>query len=214
MQDADAVDDIVPIEHTVSSDDNNYNNVSAPNVTVTINDDETAEVIVSPTELTVTEGRSTSYNVRLATPPTEDVTVSFRTSDNKLSAPTSTTTLTFTPSSYGNKRVTVTAAHDDDADNNTTTISHSVSGATEYSGIGADDVTVSIRDDEVPVMVDFGSETYTVYEGGSGRPITVRLNKDPRRTVVIPIERNNTGATDQDDSDPDYSGVPTTVTFK
>ena len=214
MQDADAVDDIVPIEHTVSSDDNNYNNVSAPNVTVTINDDETAKVIISPTELTVTEGRSSSYNVRLDTEPSDDVTVSMSPNNDKLSAPTSTTTITFTPQNWrSNQRVTVTGAQDDDADNDTTTISHSVSGATEYSGIGTDNVTVSIRDDEVPVTVSFGSDTYSVNEG-SRRTVTVRLDKDPRRTVEIPIERaNQGGATDQDNTDADYSGVPDSVTF-
>ena len=213
VQDADALDDIVPIEHTVSSDDSNYNGISAPDVNVTINDDETAEVIISPTELSVTEGRSSGYNVRLGTPPSDDVTVSFNTSNSKLSLPTSTTTLTFTPSSYGNKRVSVTAAQDTDADNDTTTISHSVSGATEYSGIRTDDVTVSIRDDEVLVKVSFGSDTYTVNEG-SRRAITVNLDKDPKRTVVIPIARSNQGgATDQDNTDPDYSGVPENVTF-
>ena len=212
VSDADAVNDIVTIEHTVTSDDNNYNGVSAPDVTVTINDDETAKVIISPTELTVTEGRSTGYNVRLATPPSDDVTVRFSLNNGKLSAPTSTTTLNFTPSNYGNQRVTVTGAQDIDAENDTTTISHTVSGATEYSGIGADDVTVSIRDDEVPVTVSYGSEMYTVNEG-SRRAVTVRLDKDPRRTVIILIERSNTGTTDQDNADPDYSGVPDSVTF-
>ena len=212
VQDADAADDFVTVEHTVTAEDNNYNGVSAPDVTVTINDDETAKVIISPTELTVTEGRSSSYNVRLDTEPSDDVTVSMSPNNDKLSAPTSTTSLTFTPSNYGNQRVTVTGAQDVDADNDTTTISHTVSGATEYSGIGADAVTVSIRDDEVPVIVSYGSEMYTVKEGDR-RAITVRLDKDPRRTVIIPIQRSNTGATDQDDPDPDYSGVPDSVTF-
>ena len=147
-QDNDAVDDEVSIEHAVTSSDSKYNNLGAPDVSVTINDNDTARVIISPTELTVTEGgRSGSYNVRLDTEPSDDVTVRFDPNNNKLSAPTSTTSLTFTPSDYGNQRVTVTGAQDDYADNDTTTISHTVSGATEYSGISADDVTVSIRDD-------------------------------------------------------------------
>ena len=212
-QDNDAVDDEVSIEHAVTSGDSKYNNLGAADVDVTIRDNDTARVIISPTELTVTEGgRSASYNVRLDTEPSDDVTVSMNPNNDKLSAPISTTSLTFTPSNYGNQRVTVTGAQDVDADNDTTTISHTVSGATEYSGISADDVTVSIRDDEVPVIVSYGSEMYTVKEGDR-RAITVRLDKDPRRTVIIPIQRSNTGATDQDDPDPDYSGVPDSVTF-
>ncbi len=63
------------------------------------------------------------------------------------------------------------------------------------------------------VTVSFRSDTYTVNEGRS-RAITVDLDKDPRRTVVIPIGRSNQGgATDQENTDPDYSGVPEDVTF-
>ncbi len=100
VQDADAADDFVTIEHTVSSDDNNYNNLSAPNVSVTINDDETAKVIISPTELSVTEGQFEKLQRQAGHRPSDDVTVRFNPNNNKLSAPTSTTTLTFTPSSY------------------------------------------------------------------------------------------------------------------
>ena len=63
-------------------------------------------------------------------------------------------------------------------------------------------------DEEVPVTVKFGSANYTVAEGGTV-DVTVTLNRDPKRTVTIPIERTN-----QDGAvDADYSGVPSSVTI-
>ena len=69
--------------------------------------------------------------------------------------------------------------------------------------------TVTITDDDVPsVTVSFGSAAYTVAEGSS-RTVTVSLDADPERTVVIPIEAANEGGA----SDSDYTGVPESVTF-
>ena len=78
--------------------------------------------------------------------------------------------------------------------------------------------TVTITDDDVPsVTVSFGSDDYTVAESDdSDTPdvtentveVTVTLSADPERTVVIPIEKANQGATTAD-----YSGVPQNVTF-
>ena len=71
------------------------------------------------------------------------------------------------------------------------------------------EAVVSITDDDVPaVRVSFEQADYTVDEG-STVPVTVTLNADPERTVIIPITN-----TDQDGaSSADYSGVPASVTF-
>ncbi len=63
-------------------------------------------------------------------------------------------------------------------------------------------------DEEVPVTVKFGRADYTVAEGGTV-DVTVTLNRDPKRTVTIPIERTNRDGA----GGPDYSGVPSSVTF-
>ena len=70
-------------------------------------------------------------------------------------------------------------------------------------------VTVTITDDDVPsVTVAFGAASYSVSEG-STRTVTVSLDADPERTVVILIEAANEGGA----SDSDYSVVPQNVTF-
>ena len=78
--------------------------------------------------------------------------------------------------------------------------------------------TVTITDDDVPsVTVSFGSDAYTVAESDDSDTtdvtentveVTLTLSADPERTVVIPIEKANQGATTAD-----YSGVPQHVTF-
>ena len=85
-------------------------------------------------------------------------------------------------------------------------------GATLPTGVSAGTPatsTVTITDNDDPqVTVAFGAASYTVAEGSS-RSVTVALDADPERTVVIPIEAANEGGA----SASDYSGVPESVTF-
>ena len=70
------------------------------------------------------------------------------------------------------------------------------------------ETTVSITDNDHPeVTVSFGLSQYTVAEGGTVT-LTVELNADPERTVIIPIT-----ATGQNNATPaDYS-IPNSITF-
>ena len=83
---------------------------------------------VDPTSLTVIEGRSRSYQVRLSAAPAANVTVTIA------SSPAGVVTvapeeLTFTASDWSTQqRVTVTAAPDDDTDDGEATLSHTLSG--------------------------------------------------------------------------------------
>ena len=108
------------------------------------------------------------------------------------------------------KSFTFTAAHDtDDDDGESVKLSF---GATLPDGVTTGTPAtsaVTITDDDVPsVTVSFGAASYTVTEGSS-RTVTVTLDADPERTVVIPIEAANEGGA----SDSDYTGVPESVTF-
>ena len=114
-------------------------------------------------------------------------------------------------SGESSKSFTFTAAHDTvDDDGESVKLSF---GATLPDGVSAgtpNQATVSITDDDVPdtVAVSFGASAYSVVEGGS-QTITVELDTDPERTVVIPIIATSEGET----SDSDYSGVPASLTF-
>ena len=78
-----------------------------------------------------------------------------------------------------------------------------------WRGRRAQTTVVAIIDDDDPIVrVSFGESSYEVDEGGTVT-VTVELDVEPERTVVIPISVDNQdGATGGD-----YSGVPSSVTF-
>ena len=80
------------------------------------------------------------------------------------------------------------------------------------------ETTLNIGDDDDPEVVQFGASTYTVAESDNPTTtsatenevvVTVTLDKDPERTIIIPIKTTLQGTA----SAADYSGVPTSVTF-
>ena len=114
---------------------------------VTVEDNDTRGVTVSATALPVNEGSTGTYTVVLNSQPTASVTVTpSRTgsSDVTFSPPT----LTFTTSTWNTvQQVTVTAAQDSDAVDDSATISHAVTGG-DYAAVTADSVVVTVDDDE------------------------------------------------------------------
>ena len=178
--------------------------------TVSITDDDVAGVTLSKTSLGIAEGSSGDYTVVLTSEPTANVTIEFNApagSDLRVSPASH----TFTNANWETlQTVTVSAVHDDGFSNDTGTITHRVTSSdSDYNNRSVGSVAVTVTDDEkVPVTVKFGRANYTVAEGGTV-DVTVTLNRDPKRTVTIPIEtddQNGAGGAD-------YSGVPGSVTF-
>ena len=177
---------------------------------VVIKDDDTAGVSIWPSSLSVREGSQQNYTIALDSEPTSDVTVTV-----DLPADAGFTVnpgaITFTPQTWGPKYVYVRGGQDDDAaDEPTAVIEHTVvSSDTKYSRFAAGSVTVSINDDDDPVVeVSFELSSYSVAEGETGT-VTVTLSAEPERTVIITLIPANQGGA----SDSDYSGVPASVTF-
>ena len=116
----------------------------------------TAGVLLSAASLTLAEGGSGSYTVRLAARPSADVTVAI-TSDNAevtvddtdgMTAGTQ-NTLAFTTMNWAAARtVTVRAAEDTDAANDSATLTHAVSGAAEYAGLADLTLGVTVNDND------------------------------------------------------------------
>ena len=177
--------------------------------TVSITDDDGAGVSVSESSLTIAEGSSGTYTIVLDSQPTADVTLTINDPSNTdvTAEPAS---LTFSSTDWNApKTVTVNAAQDADAEDETATVTHTVTSTDSiYSGASANNVAVSVTDDEVPVTVQFGATTYEVVEGETVT-VVVTLSADPERTVVVPITHTpQSGA----DSTADYT-VPPSVTF-
>ncbi len=149
-EDDDAVTDApLMLTHDVSG--GGYDGVTASDVEVTIIENDTPGVTVTPKELPVTEGSRENYLVVLDTEPTGPVTVAVNGVMGDLMV--SSASLTFTASNWSLAQpMTVMAAEDNDAlDDAPVTLTHTVSGG-DYTGVTAPDVVVTILENDVPAL--------------------------------------------------------------
>ncbi len=176
VADADAVTETVGISHTVSG----YGRAPADEVTVTVTDNDTAGVTVSATALTVEEGATGIYTVVLATIPGGAVTVTPESGD--MAVATVVGALTFTTANWNTGQTfTVTAAEDDDGNDDTATITHAVSG---YGSVAtAAEITVAVTDNDT-AGVTVSATALTVEEGATGI-YTVVLATLPGGAVTV-----------------------------
>ncbi len=163
VKDDNAAGETVTLTHTVSGGD--YAGIAADSVTVNLTDSDTRNLVLSEESLAVTEGDATgvSYTVKLATQPSDTVTVTISGHDGAdltLSGTTLTNNqLTFTTTNWGTAQtVTVKSGDDDNDDNESETLAHTASGG-DYVNI-TKDLPVSITDDGDP-QVTFVPDTFT-----------------------------------------------------
>ena len=167
-EDGNSQSETVTLTHAVSGADYGANTVPAAAVTVTVTDNDTPGLAVSPTTLTVTEEQQATYTVRLHTQPSANVAVAVA-SGAPAVAMVAPSTLTFTATDWATAQpVTVTGTADADATTNEqATVTHTPSGASEYTGLAPaqrPSVTVTVTDDE--------RQGVTVSAAGSGLPVT------------------------------------------
>ena len=143
---ADSVDETDSVvTATVTANPATYTVGTSSSATVTVTDDDTRGVTVSAETLAVNEGSSGTYTVKLDSEPTASVTVTPSSGNSDV---TVSSALTFTTMNWSTAQtVTVTAAHDSDAVDDSATISHAVSGG-DYGAVTAASVTVTVDDDE------------------------------------------------------------------
>ena len=114
---------------------------------VTVDDDETLGVVISPTALTVQAGCSNSYTVVLGSLPSGDVTVTLSGHEGavlSLAGIDNDNALTFTQDNWHAPQ-TVSVSADAEAQSSTITIEHSVASADDpdYAAVAAPEVTVT-----------------------------------------------------------------------
>ncbi len=187
-QDPDSSDDLVVLTLTASG--GGYDGQTVQTTFLIEDDDRTTGLTLSPTSLTVAEGASSTYTVRLSTQPTAQVTVAITgTASTDLSLDV--TSLTFTTSTWNTAQtVTVTAGEDDDGANDAATLLHTASGG-DYAGETAS-VAVTVTDDET-VGLTVSTTALGVTEGDDGE-YTVRLSTQPTAQVTVAI--TGTASTD------------------
>ncbi|MXZ35358.1 MAG: hypothetical protein F4Z21_08965, partial [Acidobacteria bacterium] len=187
--DDDATDDAATLSHTVASTDSDYNGITVSEVAVAATDDETAGVSITPTHLTIAEGGSDSYEVVLTSQPSHDVTITISPSgDGDISIHDR--ELVFTDSDWDTAQtVTVLALQDDDAIDDTGTLSHAVASTdSDYNGTAGLDVDITVTDDET-AGVSITPTELTISEGGSGG-YQVVLTSQPAHEVVVIVGHN------------------------
>ncbi len=141
--------------------------------TVTIYDDDTAWVTVTPAALEISEDGSGTYTVVLNSQPTADVVITPAISDDG-AANFTPASHAFTPSAWSTaKTFTVSGVADDDRDDESVTVSHQVASSDgKYNGIAADRFSVAVSDttpepNQEPTVSSPIADAIIVSESGS-----------------------------------------------
>ena len=180
-QDDDGSDDSATLTHTGSGAD--YGSVTE-DLPVTVTDDDTAGIVLTPTTLGVTEGSSATYTVELSTEPSGQVTVTVGGASGTDLTVVNGGSLTFTDSTWNTAQtVEVRAGQDDDGSNDSATLTHTGSGA-DYGSV-TEDLPVTVTDDDTAGIV-LTPTTLRVTEGGSAT-YTVELSTEPSGQVTVTV---------------------------
>ena len=213
--DDDALTDAeVILTHTVSGGD--YIGESAADVQVTIVEDDTPALSVSDVRAGEDVG-DMAFAVTLSLASSNEVTVDYATSNGTAGAGSdytaATGTLTFAAGTTTAQAIRVPIVDDtvDEEEEETFAVTlRNAANAHLAGGAATLAVTGTITDNDDPaVTVAFAAGAYTATEGGTAATVTVRLSKDPERTVAIPITDTPGGGV----LATDYSGVPGSVAF-
>ena len=126
-------------------------NSDAPSASVTVTDDDPADIVLSKTSLAVVEGAAAqTYIVSLASEPAANVNVTI-TGQAGSDLTVSPGSLTFTPADYAaGQTVAVTAGIDANDVNERITLAHTASGSSDYAGAAAA-LQVSVTDSNTAI---------------------------------------------------------------
>jgi glucose/arabinose dehydrogenase len=152
-------------------------------------DNDEAQLVVSTTSLTLNEGGTNTFTVRLANAPGSDVTVTVaRTAGDPDINVTGGGTLTFTPANFATPQtVTIAAAEDADNANDTATITVSTAGEVPrniaVTAIDNDPLAPSFTTTPVTNAVDDAAYTYDVDATGNPAPTFSLLTAPPGMSI-------------------------------
>ncbi len=195
VEDANAVSEMVNVTHAASSQDTAYNNtLTIDPVVVSVVDNDTAGVTVTPTSRAMDEGSMSTYTVVLDTPPTAAVTVMV-TSGNA-AVTTNTNSLMFTDRNWNMPQtVTLTAVEDGNTVSERVNVTHAASSQdTAYdTALTIDPVVVTVRDNDM-AGVTVTPTSRTMDEGSMGT-YTVVLRSQPTAAVTVMVTSGNAAVT-------------------
>ncbi|NJR59480.1 MAG: type I secretion C-terminal target domain-containing protein [Cyanobacteria bacterium CRU_2_1] len=190
------VDDVVDdgdisytIGGTATSTDPNYDNITAPDVTITNIDNDGVGVTITPNNLTTGEnGTIAGFSLVLDSAPSADVTVTL-TNGDPTEGTLSTTTIVFTPANWNQPQtVTVTGVDDPTIDGN---ISYTIATAItspdpSYDNIAVADLIITNTDNDI-AGISITSTNLPTSENGTTASFAVVLNTAPTADVTLTL---------------------------
>ena len=202
VDDAGFTDHTVIFTHSVSG--GGYDNVATRAVTVSVTDDDTPALVVSPDGVRMIEGTTAVYRVRLNGPPSSRMDVNITNPDTDRIT-LSTDRLVFTASGGDRwsrwRNMYITSHSDEDDLNDAVTINHVSDGRGGFEDVSAT-LAIFIEDDDKP-GIRVSTSTATIAEDGEAT-WQVRLNTQPTDAVTISLAS----------TDPDAATVsPAELTF-
>jgi len=200
--DDDATDDYARLAHSTTSSDGAYDGLILRDVHISVRDDDSVGVRITPTNLTIPEGESRDYTVVLTSKPAFAVVLEAGSDNNDLTP--SPSSLTFVPADWNTPQtIRARAAQDDDALDDSARFSHAAASADPtYQGIPADDVEIMVSDNDstgvkvTPTRLEMPEDASTTY--------TVALTSRPSHPVVVTVSHSG---------DPDISADVARVSF-
>ena len=174
-------------------------------VTVRIEDDDTAGVTVTPTSLSLNEeGTGGTYQVSLDSEPTHTVTITIDSDNPDLEVDPA--SLSFGPGNWSTPRaVTVEAARDDGYDDESGTLTHEAdSEDPNYEGIAIDGVTVAVDDNEPPPLT-LTADAASVSEPNGTVTLTVTVPEGAAPPAEATITLTHSGSASNGPEDTDYT---------
>ena len=214
-EDDDGRDSTATITHSASSADARYGNLTGlPGLTAAVTDNDALGITLSASSVSVTEGSTATYTVRLDAKPTSAVTVTIARAgggdtdltiaDTDPGTTGTQNTLKFSTTNYATARtVTVSAAEDDnDVIDGTATFTHTAAGG-GYGNVSAPTLAATETDNDTGIVLTPSS--LSVPEGGTNT-YTVTLGTEPGAAVTVAIARASGG-------DTDLTASPSSLTF-
>lgn len=179
------------IGHSIlSSSDPAYQGITIPDAVVDIVDNDKADVVISPSSVSVNEqGETTAdYFISLAKQPTANVTLNLATPDGQTTVTPN--TFIFTPANWKTpKQFTVKAVDDTIVEGpHSGRVQHTATSADPaYNALTIPDLYVSIVDNDRPGVEVIPTTINVAEEDQTSDSYIVRLSSQPTNTVTINI---------------------------
>lgn len=175
------------ITHTINTTDKYYKELQIQGVEVSIVDNDSYGITVSPLELELSEGEKKSYTVKLTSQPKSDVTFTI---NHDAQVKPDKETIVFSKENWNTvQKVEFEAVDDSIVEENphSCKINHNVTSSdNNYSGLTIQPIKVTIKDNDSP-GIEITPRTFELKEGEESKKYSIQLKSQPTSDVILQI---------------------------